>query len=201
MFDDEVPECEFKEVLQQLISELIRAYKYYNTAYLNGNLHFPYILSKTLEPDFFDSVVDSMLDWNFGFLQGLELRMEFWNSGIFGEKMKLEEDPVIEIIKVIKFISDPKYEDSDFFISILKNKPVELSDEVFWVLTINEFLEILPNMVATLQRFTRVIKKTNGQMVNQTQVQSKKIGRNGSCFCGSGKKYKNCCGVVGVLEA
>jgi uncharacterized protein len=197
VFDDEVPECESKDVLQQLISELIHAYNYYNTLYLNGNLHFPYTLSKTLEPD----LVDSMLDWNFGFLQGLELRMEFWNSGIFAEKMKLDEDPVTEIIKVIKFISDPEYEDSDFFISILKNKPVELSDEAFWVLTTNEFLELLPNMVNTLQRFASVIKKTNGRMVNQPQVQSKKIGRNDPCFCGSGKKYKKCCGVVGVLEA
>ena len=41
IFDDEVPECESKDVLQQLISELIHAYNYYNTLYLNGNLHFP----------------------------------------------------------------------------------------------------------------------------------------------------------------
>ena len=200
VFDDEVPECESKDVLQQLISELIHAYNYYNTLYINGNLHFPYTLSKTLQPDLFDSLVDSMLDWNFGFLQGLELRMEFWNSGIFAEKMKLDEDPVTEIIKVIKFISEPEYEKSDFFIGILKNKPVDLSDEAFWVLTINEFLKLLPDMVNTLQRFASVIKKTNGRMVNQPQVQSKKIGRNDPCPCSSGIKYKKCFGMGRVLE-
>lgn len=32
-------------------------------------------------------------------------------------------------------------------------------------------------------------------------IQSEKIGRNDPCSCGSGKKYKKCCGVSGVLEA
>ncbi len=197
VFDNEIPECDSKDTLQQLISELIHVYNHYNTLYINGNIRFPYTLSKTLEPD----LVDAMLDWNFGFLKGLELRMEFWNSGIFAEKMKLEKDPIAEIIKVITFISDPEYEDSDFFISILKNKPVELSDEAFLGLTMNEFLETLPDMVNMLQRFASVLKKTNGRVLNQPQVQSKKIGRNDPCFCGSGNKYKKCCGVSGVLEA
>jgi SWIM/SEC-C metal-binding protein len=32
-------------------------------------------------------------------------------------------------------------------------------------------------------------------------VQSEKIGRNDPCPCGSGKKYKKCCGASGILEA
>ena len=32
-------------------------------------------------------------------------------------------------------------------------------------------------------------------------VQSEKVGRNDLCPCGSGKKYKKCCGASGVLEA
>ena len=27
-------------------------------------------------------------------------------------------------------------------------------------------------------------------------IQSKKIGRNDKCLCGSGKKYKHCCGSI-----
>jgi len=38
-------------------------------------------------------------------------------------------------------------------------------------------------------------------MVKLTQVQFKKIGRNDPCSCGSGNKYKKCCGMGGVLEA
>jgi len=32
-------------------------------------------------------------------------------------------------------------------------------------------------------------------------VLSEKVGRNDSCPCGSGKKYKKCCGASGILEA
>ena len=30
----------------------------------------------------------------------------------------------------------------------------------------------------------------------QSPTQSKKIGRNDKCLCGSGKKYKHCCGSI-----
>jgi SWIM/SEC-C metal-binding protein len=32
-------------------------------------------------------------------------------------------------------------------------------------------------------------------------AQSKRIGRNDPCPCGSGKKYKKCCGASAALEA
>ena len=32
-------------------------------------------------------------------------------------------------------------------------------------------------------------------------VQAAKVGRNDPCPCGSGKKYKKCCGASGVLKA
>jgi len=35
---------------------------------------------------------------------------------------------------------------------------------------------------------------TNGDMVKSKPIQVTKIGRNDPCSCGSGKKYKKCCG-------
>lgn len=35
---------------------------------------------------------------------------------------------------------------------------------------------------------------TNGEMVKPKPVTSTKIGRNSPCTCGSGRKYKKCCG-------
>ena len=32
-------------------------------------------------------------------------------------------------------------------------------------------------------------------------VSADKVGRNDSCPCGSGKKYRKCCGASGILEA
>jgi uncharacterized protein YecA (UPF0149 family) len=33
---------------------------------------------------------------------------------------------------------------------------------------------------------------------SQSTAKSKKIGRNDPCYCGSGKKYKKCCGALAV---
>ena len=42
-----------------------------------------------------------------------------------------------------------------------------------------------------------VVKKTitnDGKETKKIQSKSTKVGRNDLCPCGSGKKYKNCCG-------
>jgi SWIM/SEC-C metal-binding protein len=36
---------------------------------------------------------------------------------------------------------------------------------------------------------------------SQQPTKSEKIGRNDPCPCGSGKKYKKCCGSLGALQA
>jgi preprotein translocase subunit SecA len=38
-------------------------------------------------------------------------------------------------------------------------------------------------------------EKTTQTMVDQIK-KGKKIGRNEPCFCGSGKKFKHCCGAL-----
>ncbi|MEK7308216.1 MAG: SEC-C metal-binding domain-containing protein, partial [Nitrospirota bacterium] len=37
--------------------------------------------------------------------------------------------------------------------------------------------------------------KAGGEGKPQTVIKSKKVGRNDPCMCGSGKKYKKCCGI------
>jgi SEC-C motif-containing protein len=36
---------------------------------------------------------------------------------------------------------------------------------------------------------------TDGKMVGQMPLHVEKIGRNDPCTCGSGKKFKKCCGA------
>ena len=56
-----------------------------------------------------------------------------------------------------------------------------------------DFTTVLMNLkVVTEQRQEKVTKKT---MVDQIK-KNKKIGRNEPCFCGSGKKFKHCCGSL-----
>ncbi|NCU18168.1 hypothetical protein GW534_10615 [Bacillus sp. P1(2020)] len=53
--------------------------------------------------------------------------------------------------------------------------------------------------VAREQQYSEMIKRDNmlvkENIKNQTSTQNKvKVGRNDPCPCGSGKKYKKCCG-------
>jgi uncharacterized protein YecA (UPF0149 family) len=41
-----------------------------------------------------------------------------------------------------------------------------------------------------------VDNKTSGPVISLQSAIEKKISRNSPCPCGSGKKYKSCCGIV-----
>ena len=59
-----------------------------------------------------------------------------------------------------------------------------------------DFLSILSNMKIVENQNMR--KDSNNQILNNPKIDSKFVGRkmkrNEPCFCGSGKKYKHCCG-------
>ena len=52
------------------------------------------------------------------------------------------------------------------------------------------------NRVPERQRVAQPISASHGDQGRQPVVRSsKKVGRNENCPCGSGKKYKKCCGM------
>ena len=54
-----------------------------------------------------------------------------------------------------------------------------------------DYITILMNLRVVVQpKEEKEIKKIN------PAIAAKKIGRNEPCFCGSGKKYKHCCGAL-----
>jgi Uncharacterized protein conserved in bacteria len=57
-----------------------------------------------------------------------------------------------------------------------------------------DWLYQLPNWetLLTEERRKEIYKE---QKISGTVVKDKKVGRNDPCICGSGKKYKKCCGV------
>lgn len=52
-----------------------------------------------------------------------------------------------------------------------------------------------PNHVARFERRYPVVKRIGAQMVPAPPAVSAKVGRNEACPCGSGRKYKKCCGA------
>jgi hypothetical protein len=48
------------------------------------------------------------------------------------------------------------------------------------------------NIINNIYKYSE--EKDNIKKDNEKEIKSKKIGRNEPCICGSGKKYKKCCG-------
>ena len=56
-----------------------------------------------------------------------------------------------------------------------------------------DFVTILMNLKVVTEQSQENENKES--MIDQIK-KSRKIGRNEPCFCGSGKKFKHCCGAV-----
>ena len=58
-----------------------------------------------------------------------------------------------------------------------------------------DFITVLMNLKVVVQSEEK--KKSEDEVKeNYSKIAGKKIGRNEPCFCGSGKKYKHCCGSL-----
>ena len=62
----------------------------------------------------------------------------------------------------------------------------------------NDIIVKINNNIVTAYELKNKLKTSlilSGQKINQENI-NKKIGRNEPCLCGSGKKYKRCCGAL-----
>jgi hypothetical protein len=102
-----------------------------------------------------------------------------WESREFYREWFRGDDP--EIIKVLKGpalnLSSPQSELAPMLLEKIK---LILNDQAY---------------VSRLKRHYRMFKETVDEGKQERQVQrEEKVGRNDPCPCGSGKKYKRCCG-------
>ena len=120
--------------------------------------------------------------WAMGFMRGLEMRRESWNE-IFKD-----EDKFAMLLPVLALVHE---HDPDPEMRTWKTSPDrELRERLVVGLAV---------AAQQLYDFFRVSctqearRKATGE-----RKASPKIGRNDPCYCGSGKKYKRCCGNVTI---
>jgi len=109
--------------------------------------------------------------WCRGFITGLGFWGDDW-------KKKSEPDEIISMVVPIVYMADIEEFKPDFetnVVDILQQNREELEAE-------------LPLLISDIWSFWAE-KRT------QTPVRAERIGRNDPCPCGSGKKYKKCCGT------
>lgn len=110
-------------------------------------------------------------DWAEGFLIGVSLRQEAWNALRNSKEYSHYFTPIVAHM--------PDFEKGGFLIGD------DVYEKMYEVL--KNDTNIIPNAVIQIDRFW---KQTRKYYEGRT-----KIGRNDPCFCGSGKKFKKCCGM------
>lgn len=195
IFGTEQPEFTSDQQAKNLIDLLMLGYNHSNRLRIEGRLRFPFDMKK-LTPETFDAI----LDWNYGFLQGLRLRMEIWLRGEVARDLGEEIDPVAQSVAVSRALLDLN-EGSAVVDSIKADLPKGLSPEEMEIHLMAALLNLLPSAVEVIQGYAEAVEErreaASFEPTAPSPKRSRNVGRNEPCPCGSGKKYKKCCGAGG----
>ncbi len=193
IFDGEMPELANLEQANTLMGALMNAYNHYNTLRLQKKLHYPYDMNRLSEAD-----LEPLMEWCYGFLQGLRLRIDIWTSGIVAEDMNAESDPVVNSVGIIQALVEEDFDAIDNFDRIKADFPEDMSDEEFKLGMLARLITLVPLAVENIQTFGDTLDEYRQKMgPPPSPMRTEKAGRNDPCPCGSGKKYKKCCGAGG----
>jgi uncharacterized protein len=107
-------------------------------------------------------------DWVAGFMDGVALRFHGWQALLKSKEYRNDFAPIAV------HLTDAQ-----------GNSPLNPEEENVKAL-IEQAAELIPAAVRSIDRF---FKQTRPFFEGGT-----KVGRNDPCFCGSGKKFKKCCG-------
>lgn len=177
--DEQIP------TLNQAYQALAEAYQ---GALAQGQLEFPYNLSEINEDN-----LDNAYSWCQGFFTGLMVNDAFW-LGRKGEVLR-PADPLESVRNSAKlFVGLATMDFSEFDkakIAEIRAFLIEQGQEPSNELIAATLFANVPTAVHTLQHYglSRSIAR------QPIKVSQNKIGRNDPCPCGSGKKYKKCCGA------
>ena len=193
VFGEEMLDISDEKEREQLLNRLFSAYDKIVVLCDECNLAFPYDIPNLKSKDFL-----SVREWCYGYFNALLLRPDLWvlNKEIVG--FQIDED-VIDITTCSAIVIGVAVPDkvTDFFNrtrmkeSFVEKTPTEVKARL---------LALLPKAIATMQQFAHAVKngliipKPRRVMRPQEPLVVSKIGRNDPCRCGSGLKYKKCCG-------
>jgi uncharacterized protein len=179
-FGGEFPELEEHELLK-LVSFFSDIFNRLLKKFHAGALEFPWDY-KGMELE----TIDRIHDWVYGLDLALQANYDVWLQ---------EDDPFIhneEIDDVslslfyVHSLADPEAVEK----SIVEGDTFDPFDEK----TIVNLFSAMPSAVSTLTAFGREQDRLRMDAMQSTGPSTLKVGRNASCPCGSGKKYKKCCG-------
>jgi uncharacterized protein len=183
---EEMAKFENVHEASEMMGNLFKVYNRLNEENNQGRLRFPFDMGSIKRGD-----LDRIRDWAYGLDLALTLRPDLWGfkkdeENITEEMQELSSSCGV-IIGVARPELIPEVFDKEGFAPETNDKDMELQAHLF---------VLLPKAVAVVQDHFRVKRKEYGSRLSDksSELKREKIGRNDPCPCGSGKKYKRCCG-------
>lgn len=168
-------------------------YEAYQEVFKANKLRFPFDLTQLNE-----ELAAAAYDWCRGFFVGLLVTEELW-YGAEDEPQLTDNAELAAIRNAAKLFVGLINKDFSAFDAdkieelhaILREQDQEPSEELMAA----TLFPSVPAAVKTLQQFGIRLMQAAAQEAKKPTIQPpRKMGRNETCFCGSGKKYKKCCG-------
>ncbi len=164
-----------EETLDRLLELLLRNWNSIVIELRSDGVHFPLLLVD-------EKGVARGNDWARGFMMGMDMRREAWSK-----LAKREFAPLIPIM-ALAYENDPDPEVRPY------KKPVGKRLRAKLISGAAAGLKVMYE-----RRVERDTEPATRAKTRREDVPAKiKIGRNDPCYCGSGKKYKKCCGALRV---
>jgi uncharacterized protein len=170
---EEGPQFEFAEQAQEIMSLIMRMHNDIADALRVGEEFGPLMLENTLESG--ETVVVAQ-GWCWGFMEGMRSQFEAWEPHL---------DMINELVVPIAVLARLGDDDPEL---------QELLDDQE---QIAQLTEAIAESAAAIYEYSRSIADGPQQPHRR---QTAKVGRNDPCPCGSGKKYKKCCGAAANLH-
>jgi len=203
IFGEEMVEVNDSQEGERLLGALFTAYNRMIQQNEDGILSFPFDIETIKTKD-----IQRMREWSHGFFLSTSLRPEIWGMDKYDdadfEEPELEEDEdydddeaeIAACCSIVMGIAFPDrlselFDNDEQDTMPLSKKGPELEAKLF---------ALLPDAVTTLQKYANTARDNMRALRADNYIeppkprQVVKIGRNDPCPCGSGKKYKKCCG-------
>ncbi|OIQ98616.1 hypothetical protein GALL_192740 [mine drainage metagenome] len=152
------------------------------------------IWSLQQDPEAFEPVFDTVIYpddpheysdgemWAYGYMTGIELQRNNWNAFF-------DEPNSSVVLRPIYLLGAEEVAPEEEVLTETPAQREELSNQI-------------PASVAWIYRFWQPYRRAVAERTIATSYQREhpKVGRNDPCPCGSGKKFKKCCGASTVLH-
>jgi len=200
IFGGEMPVFDDEAKVRHVIGELMIAYNQANDLRHAGELRFPSELGLTLDTgESEEEIAEKFVNthaWCRGFFHAYELRSSLWLEGV-----EHADDELAMDLATVQALGWP-----DQLTEIFEDKEGRdqedhpLHDEQRRGRFLAACFRDLAECVRRIQSHTAEIEASRlAEMRRVQQLRASRTGRNEPCPCGSGKKFKKCCGAPGKL--